>query len=140
MSRCQYCGGTLIYKLGNSIEPARTVCMACGREPKGEEKKMEEKKKCSKCGEMKDFDQFNKNRAVKDGLDNHCSDCKRKYQRKLRERKKKNVQASNGRRKKSIQEDDLKIDDAILLDQQILKAIKKSVANQIIQIIKESFI
>jgi len=32
-----------------------------------------------------------------------------------------------------------KIDDAILLDQQILKAIKKSVANQIIRIIEEAF-
>jgi len=33
-----------------------------------------------------------------------------------------------------------KIDDTILLDQQILKAIKKSVANQIIRIIQEAFV
>lgn len=32
--KCEWCGGAIIYRPGNSVEPARNVCMACGREPK----------------------------------------------------------------------------------------------------------
>jgi 5-methylcytosine-specific restriction endonuclease McrA len=36
-------------------------------------------KTCSKCGESKPLEDFNKNRAIKDGLDGKCRKCKKAY-------------------------------------------------------------
>lgn len=35
-----------------------------------------EYKKCSRCRELKRIDQYNKNRAMKDGLDHYCRLCR----------------------------------------------------------------
>jgi len=95
---------------------------------------MEEKemKSCLQCGES--FEPRNKrSRFCKKG-------CNDKWHR---NQKKKSV--GNVKRKKAVPNPGPthapvpKIDDTILLDQQILKAIKKSVANQIIRIIEEAF-
>jgi hypothetical protein len=42
-------------------------------------------KTCNDCGEEKPFDQFNKRKASKDGLQGHCKDCGRKQQKAWRE-------------------------------------------------------
>lgn len=36
-------------------------------------------KRCTKCGETKSVDGFNRNRAKRDGLDTRCRECKRAY-------------------------------------------------------------
>jgi ribosome-binding protein aMBF1 (putative translation factor) len=132
--KCDHCRGAMVCRVGSWGEPDRIVCMACGREPKGEEKIMEEKemKSCLQCGES--FEPRNKrSRFCKKG----CNDKWHRNQKKK--------SAGNIRRKKAVQNPgpnqtlSPKIDDTILLDQQILKAIKKSVANQIIRIIEEAF-
>jgi DNA-directed RNA polymerase subunit RPC12/RpoP len=130
--KCEHCNGAMIYQPGNSIEPAIYVCMACGREPKGKEEKiMEEKEKreCIQCG-----NEFEPKIKKSRFCSKPCGDKWYKGNRIQGHRK----------RKKIIQKSVLpspipKINDAILLDQQILKAIKKSVANQIIRIIEEAF-
>lgn len=38
-----------------------------------------ETKKCSKCGRVLPFDQFNKNRASLDGLQTYCKECGNAY-------------------------------------------------------------
>jgi len=146
--KCEYCGGAIVYRAGSWGEPDRLVCMACGREPKGEEKKME-KRNCILCGQV--FE------AKREGTTVCCKKCRNiKYKS---SRPKRNSEKSRKiRRKKAIQNpgptripsmnlanltpsriDMAQIEDTILLDQQILKAIKKSVANQIIRIIEEAF-
>jgi 5-methylcytosine-specific restriction endonuclease McrA len=47
---------------------------------------MNESKPCTKCGEAKAFAEFSKNRNTKDGLQQHCKECNRAYQRANRER------------------------------------------------------
>ena len=39
-------------------------------------------KRCTKCGEVKSLEEFHKNRAAKDGLQNHCKSCIAEYGRK----------------------------------------------------------
>lgn len=40
---------------------------------------MEDLKKCSKCGEILPVEEFSKNKATKDGLQNKCKKCSKKY-------------------------------------------------------------
>jgi endogenous inhibitor of DNA gyrase (YacG/DUF329 family) len=132
--KCGHCNGAIIYQQGNSIEPDRLVCMACGREPKGEEKKME-KRNCIVCGQ--EFEAKREKTTV-------CSKKCRNIDYNSRRPKINSEKSSKDIRNKSIRKPKLpspehKIDETILLDQQILKAIKKSVANQIIRIIEEAF-
>lgn len=153
--KCEHCDGAMIDRLGSWGEPDRIVCMACGREPLGEEKIMEEKEKmCKKCGLVKPITEFNKNSVRPDGHESQCRVCTTQHQRDWVAKKKKGTDG-NSRKKRKTQKPGpttrvpppmnpanpipYRIDDAILLDQQILKAIKKSVANQIIRIIEEAF-
>jgi DNA-directed RNA polymerase subunit RPC12/RpoP len=150
--KCEYCEGTIIYKLGNSVEPARTVCMACGREPKEKEEKMEPKKKCPRCGEEKPATKefFGGNRSATDGLNYWCKDCKSKYQAgKYKKdhggspKKARDFKGEYKHRKIREKKDVSPVhqaSDTILLDQQILKAIKRSVAKEIMGIIEERFV
>ena len=39
-------------------------------------------KYCSKCGQIKELDKFNKNKSFKDGLASWCKECSKKYQKK----------------------------------------------------------
>jgi len=39
-------------------------------------------KKCSKCKELKPFEDFNKNKSKKDGLNTYCKDCNKSYNKK----------------------------------------------------------
>ena len=50
--KCAYCGGSMIFDQGHSLDPARLKCLSCGREERmPEEQKNEETKKlCSVCG------------------------------------------------------------------------------------------
>lgn len=41
-------------------------------------------KRCSKCKEIKDVKEFTKDRANKDGLDDHCKECCKEHNRKWR--------------------------------------------------------
>lgn len=43
-------------------------------------------KKCSKCGEVKSLEEFNKNKSKKDGLDSKCRACKKQYYQANREK------------------------------------------------------
>ncbi|HLR58901.1 MAG TPA: hypothetical protein VK094_00285 [Pseudogracilibacillus sp.] len=42
------------------------------------------KKKCSKCEETKNLDEFNKNKNRKDGHESQCRECRKEYKRKYR--------------------------------------------------------
>ena len=50
-------------------------------------------KKCNKCGEVKNFSEFNKNNSTKSGLRSYCKTCQKEYYKanadKLKERSKK---------------------------------------------------
>jgi len=156
--KCKHCGGAVIYQSGNSVNPGRLVCMACGREPKGKEEKMdekmEEKKICTKCNLPKSLDEFYKNKSSSDGLEYRCRECKRKSAAACRKKKKSgkdllkggrsDVKAiAKGKRKKQKTVDSKPappaVAEGILLDQQLIKAIKRSVAKEIVGIIEERF-
>ncbi len=115
---------------------------------------MEEKEKiCTKCGPPpKPITEFNKNASRPDGHESRCRICTTQHQRDWVAMKKKSIDGNSRKKRKAQKRGPTRvpsmnpanptiscINDAILLDQQILKAIKKSVANQIIQIIKETF-
>ncbi len=108
-------------------------------------------KKCTHCKQIKDFSEFSKNKATKDGFEYHCRDCKKEEQRILRERRHNEVSGGNGPRKKIVQ-DPLRaggpsrpeavprrlpipwpLTDGIYLPAEAIKAIKKSVGKQLIQ-------
>ena len=157
--KCKHCGGAVIYQSGNSVNPGRLVCMACGREPKGKEEKMEEKmeekkKICTKCGLPKSLDEFSKNKSTPDGLERWCKECRRKRQAAYRKKKKPGNDLLKGsrsegktiakRKRKKRKTVDSKptppaVAEGILLDQQLIKAIKRSVAKEIVGIIEERF-
>jgi len=123
--------------------------------PKGKEEKMEEETKvCSKCNLPKSLDEFNKNKSISDGLEYHCRECKKKQAAAYRKKKKpgkdfpkggrSDVKAiAKGKRKKQKTGDSKPVPqtvaEGILLDQQLIKAIKRSVAKEIVGIIEERF-
>ena len=156
--KCKHCGGAVIYQSGNSVNPGRLVCMACGREPKGKEEKMEEETKvCSKCNLPKSLDEFSKNKSISDGLEYHCRECRSKSAAVYRKKKKTGNDFPKGRdsegkaiakgkrkKRKKRKTVDSKpapqaVAEGILLDQQLIKAIKRSVAKEIVGIIEERF-
>jgi len=120
----------------NRIDGKEFDCDGCNQYSKfksltgnpGKEESMElEKRKCLICG-----NQYQPKRKDSRFCNKLCMD---KWYRKNR--------SGNGKRKLSTRKNSTsipsKIDDTIALDQQILKAIKKSVANQIVKIIQEAF-
>ena len=44
-----------------------------------------DEKRCSKCGKVKPISEFSKNKHAKDGMQFHCTDCKKEYYRKGKE-------------------------------------------------------
>lgn len=46
-------------------------------------------KKCNKCGETKELSEFGKHRAMRDGLQTHCKECRRVSNLSAEEKKKK---------------------------------------------------
>ena len=64
------------------------------------------KKVCSKCGEEKESECFNKNNAVKSGLYSHCKSCRKEYIRKyylsIKEKAKKYNKEYQGKNKEKI--------------------------------------
>ena len=144
--KCEYCGGTIIFKPGNSVEPDRAVCMACGREPKEKEKKMDEKtKKCTKC--KKDLpatnEFFHTNSLRSDGFETKCKKCKKcrnEYQRNLRE----HTGGGNGRKRRIIHHRNKKSDPPVIpttkaTPAEILIALRRGMAQEIVDIIKEKY-
>jgi len=105
---------------------------------------MTTKKKChGKCGLEKDLEEFAINRANSDGHEYKCKVC---FKGIRADRKKaKSMRAEDGnnaapaRTKNPKAPIPSRIDRAIHLDEQLLKAVKKSVAGEIIRIIEEAF-
>lgn len=53
------------------------------------------KKRCAKCGKMKDVSEFSKQKATKDELQSWCKECILNYQKAWRIRNKKSIKKSN---------------------------------------------
>jgi len=120
----------------NRIDGKEFDCDGCNQYSKfksltgnpGKEEGMElEKRKCVYCG-----NQYQPKRSDSRFCSKSCSDKWWKENRSGNEKRK----SSNRKNSISIP---AKIEDSIALDQKLLKAIKKSVANQIIKIIQEAF-
>lgn len=61
-------------------------------------------KKCTKCKEMKDLDQFNKNKSRSDGLGNTCRECMKVVRTKYYLANKELVMQKNKVRKQSLRD------------------------------------
>lgn len=116
-------------------------------EPKKEEVRiMSQEKRCSKCEEKKLPEEFSKNVSTSDGLERWCKDCKKKAGQKYRDKQKDSDEGRKNPKKswkphfRRLPEDSRKeIDEAILLPADVIKAIKRAVAKDIIKIIQEAF-
>lgn len=110
------------------------------------------RKKCKRRGQILPFEEFNKNKATPDGYEYHCKVCKAETARARRKRIEK--EPSHGRATKNRQPLALKrfvpvvpgpaISDAITLDAQLLRAVKKSaildfVKNDLPKMVEEAF-
>ncbi len=81
--RCRHCGGAIVE---DQWEPGKLKCQSCGRrvadpqDPK-ENKIMEEKKTCIKCGKElpRTEEYFSKNARREDGFEGQCKTCRKKY-------------------------------------------------------------
>lgn len=128
--KCEICGGAIVKEKGYCENPDRLFCFNCGREP-GQPKKKEdemelEERKCVQCGT-----EFPPKRNDSRFCSKVCSD---KWTRKNRK----------SHKKKSIKnpkppENPKTVSEGIPLDMQLIRAIRKSAADQIIKIIQEAF-
>lgn len=116
---------------------------------------MEEKTKiCTKCGESKLLDEFSKNKSTPDSPERWCKKCRSKSAAAYCKEKKsgndfpkgsrsEGKAIAKGKRKKQKTIDSKPapqaVAEGILLDQQLIKAIKRSVAKEIVGIIEERF-
>lgn len=67
-----------------------------------------EGKKCNKCGEYKNFEEFYKNKNMKDGHRNECNDCRRKIEKERYKEKTKGHVKSYGKKTTEQYKQDLK--------------------------------
>jgi len=63
-----------------------------------------ETKQCRKCGEIKSFENFVKDKSTKDGLNNQCKSCKKEYNKNNFDRIKKRLAEYNIENKERIRE------------------------------------
>jgi hypothetical protein len=112
-----------------------------------EVKEMDQKKQCSKCGKEKPLEKFNRNASTPDGLEWYCKDCKKKAGQEYRDKKKRNGNGRKNRKKplkhhfkKLLEDSPKRIDEALFLPGDAIKAIKRAVAKDIIKIIEEAFV
>ena len=104
---------------------------------------IQKEKKCSKCGETKSVDQFAKRISSPDGLQSQCKDCIAKY---YRDHRPKGVvpKSDNGRKHHRIPKPrpvaDLspKIDEAIYLPPESIKALRNAGIKEVIKILERS--
>ncbi len=150
--KCQHCGGSMIYDPRNYPDEPSLKCMSCGREPKeGGGKMAEEKQTCIKCGNEypATIEFFNACSAKKNGLDSRCKTCMKKYNSDRRAVQGK-MKPSNGRKKKSTVALHERISPATLrtpqptpitraTPEEIIAALRKGVAEEIIQTVRERF-
>jgi len=123
-------------------------------EPQKEVKEMEETKQCSVCKKTLPLNDqvFSKNRSTPDGWERFCKDCSRKRAAKYRKKARGKISQNIPKRLRTVRVKSpltgavlpppplsLRIDDTILLDQQLLKAVKRSVAKDIIKLIEGAF-
>jgi len=97
---------------------------------------------CSHCEKEKPAtpEFFHRGKQGKFGLSSVCKECRTREWKEKHPGVKHRSSAIKAKTQKPIPANSTsKIDDTIALDQQILKAIKKSVANQIVKIIQEAF-
>jgi predicted nucleic acid-binding Zn ribbon protein len=136
--KCPTCGGSIIHDPGDCYYPARYYCISCGREPreKGGEN-MDEMKKCLVCGT-----EFKPKRRDSKCCSKKCND---KFGRDKRANKKPDMRFKESRKEsnpiaKPVTEKPAPPPDGILLDSQLIKAVKQSVAREIIKYIEERFV
>ena len=118
----------------------------------GQEIMAKETKVCTKCGgPPKPITEFNKNAARPDGHESRCRVCTAQHQRDYVAMKKKGTDG-NGRKKRKVQKPESvrslspnpTISDAVTLDAQLLRAVKKSaildfVKNELPRMVEEAF-
>jgi hypothetical protein len=167
--KCQHgqCGGTIVFDPGDSQNPPRWKCHLCGREPKKEEKEMDqdriqqiEKEKqdslkklketktkiCKKYGppHERPLGDFAKNAANPDGLERACKTCMQKYREELKKRKaEKNIKTNPKKKIKKIDAAPLPAD-TIRLEGELIRGIRRSLrkefGEELIKLIKERFL
>lgn len=149
--KCETCGGSVVEQKGYCQEPDRLFCVSCGREP-GQPKRKEEEmytKTCSHCGENKPatLEFFHKGKRGAFGLNSICKECRSKKWREENPRKKHRQPQNSPKNnphprpptpKNKTASDGIPLD--MQLDMQLIRATRKSVADQIIKIIQEAFI
>lgn len=145
LNKCEHCGGKLVKEEANYPHEARIYCFACGREEgqrKGEDDMGEGVKECKKCKLPKGLSEFSKNVSTPDGLERWCKSCKNDAQRE---------RAKKGRRvDRTLTENNpeikatkaTKVDRAptISLDADLIRAIKRSVAKEINDLIQRTYV
>jgi len=133
----------------NRIDGKEFDCDGCNQYSKfksltgnpGKEEGMDHKV-CSHCKKEKPAttEYFHKGKKGRFGLGSICKECRsKKWKEKYPGVKHMSPKPKVKPPKPTNNNPGPKIDDNIVLDQQILKAIKKSVANQIVKIIQEAF-
>jgi hypothetical protein len=103
-------------------------------------------KRCNKCGEEKNLDEFNKNVSTADGHERTCRECMKGIRAAARERRRKERHGTKGRRGQrranrrngggtvnvfNNAETKIAPSDVLFLDPATIRSIKKSVATQI---------
>lgn len=96
VKKCPKCGRTKdlseFHRESRARDGRQTNCKECAnttlklwqrknRLPARRAFRTETEKQCSRCGRWKPFDQFNKNRAEKDGHQSMCRVCQRAYEK-----------------------------------------------------------
>jgi hypothetical protein len=107
--------------------------MACGRE--GKEKMETKTKKCSKCLEDLPLESFSLNRTTRDGREYRCKECKKKQTADYRE--KKSLVRKKPKRGPKFEKEKVPATNAT--PDEIIEALRKGFALQIIAMIKERF-
>jgi hypothetical protein len=152
--KCPTCGGLIVE---DQWDLTKRKCILCGRDPDklknpdcDKEKKMEEKiKLCERCHQPfpATNEYFSKNKAASDGLEYSCKDCKKKAQQGYRDKKTKSRKSTSRdffpHALKSVKSDPLhkSHNDPITTatPEEIIKALRKGVAAEIVKMIQEAF-
>lgn len=149
--RCIMCGKIVYPKEAGSPKDQQNIpkiipSANCGGE--GGQEIMEETKTCRGCGAIKPIADFNRNVAYPSGRESRCRVCTAQAQRDRKASIKKKAHDDNDRKKRQprnpgpVRSPNAPSipSEAVTLDAQLIKAIKRSVANEIIKIITEAFV